>query len=232
MNEWKEIIPEELHSDFQRQVEERVCSELMALILGSSDGIDEPAMEASLTEQFREYYQVQFLAKEWPPKVGVSLGVRAGELMGAHSDHWICAHCRERNFNSFETCRKCSENKPEGLVKTSAALPSQATKPAAPVVSQIWFCKECSGRNMLENPICVKCGLHQDVFKRDSWPLISEVEDPEERKRLRLSLFRKVLQEFGVEDPFCSIEISHLEFTTVISELKKRVINEFNQQDI
>ena len=224
MNSWKRIIPTELHSDFQRQVEEKVSAELMVLILNQDDpdSVDEAAEEAKLTSRVTEQFLHQFQAGRWPAKLTVNLGVRAGELMPA-SDHWICGLCRERNFNSFETCRKCSETRLPTEPKTVVVSAPHISKPT---VIPTWQCRECSHENALADGECAKCYLNQDVYKRDTWPARRDIPDAAIRRELRLKLFRCLIDEFGVDDPFCSIDISQAEFVLAADRLKAEVLTE------
>jgi hypothetical protein len=61
------------------------------------------------------------------------------------------------------------------------------------------------------------------------WPPQSEVEDPNIRKELRMRLFNALRDEFDMDDPFSSIDISHEEFFMAIERVKRDLISSVPQ---
>ena len=221
------MIPEDLHADFQRQVDERVSSDIMAICLQGGNETDESVLETELVNKYVSFYEDQFLAKTWPPKVG-HLGVRAGELIN-RADNWVCGNCSERNATSFETCRKCSENKPEKYEARPRVYPTgqSTSKPAVlQQQSNVWTCKECGQTNNDTDTECVKCKLNQSVYKRDTWPTDLSI-DSATRAKLRIKLFKQTIEEFEVDDPLGNLDISHAEFVATVDRLKQKILDDY-----
>lgn len=233
MIEWRSVIPAELQDDFVRQVDEAVSAELMQIFIDCEDDpdVDDAETERTLKARFVDHYVAQFRQSLWPPKASAQLGIKAGSLLD--STFWICSACREKNPNSFDTCRKCNEDKPRETISerpivrpvVRSVVPAPVVQPL-PLPAATWTCKECLVSNPMTTCVCEECKQHQDAYKRTTWPPVSVVSDPVDNKNLRMQLFNRIRAEFDMDDPFASIEISHEEFFQVVEKLKKIILDD------
>ena len=226
--EWEGVIPTGLHETFIRQVEEAVSTELMQVFYNSEDStgaqLDTEEIEEQLTTSFRTKYLELFQKGQWPPKASAQLGIRPT----ANEPHnWVCCNCKEKNQNSFETCQRCSEQRPD-TKREPVTLPVSISRPAPTVTTQRqvsgWTCRECNIENGSELTVCSSCHQHLDPYKRTAWPSHSDAPEPTTSHEARMKLFHALRDEFDMDDPFSSIDISHEEFFQAMERLKRDLV--------
>ena len=228
--------------DFLRQVEEAVSAELMTIFRNCEDSSEEYTddMEAQLKNRFTDHFLAQFGKGLWPPRASAQLGVKAGQALVEGNQLWACSACNQRNSYAFETCRKCSESRPQTYQRSRPVdnPPPQVTKQQPPVSIGLpafsigpagWSCKECNHANPSSVVECAKCHMHQDPYKRDTWPSAIEFPDAAVRREMRMKLFHRVRAEFDMDDPFASTDISHEEFFHVVDRLKTEMLSSDEQ---
>ena len=232
---WESIIPDDLQTNFLRQMSEAVSADLMRSLLEAEESgieIDADELEKKIRDRVQSELLEAFLTGSWPPKTCPKIGSK--EVDRVEHFHWICGNCRERNSNSFETCHKCSECRtdesrcvPQRSIVISR--PNMSLAPSRSVTG--WTCKECGNENRGIGGECEKCQQDQDPYKRSTWPLVEEVPDGRLRAELRIKLFDRIRAELDTDDPFSSLDISHEEFFRSLDRLKRELLAEVAVQD-
>lgn len=231
-DDWKLIIPPSMHSDFVRQVEDSVSAQLMEIFQNADDragdSLDEEELKAELTLSVISQYIALHRDGKWPAESCLQIGAKVVDQPGSHN--WVCPSCRERNSNSFETCQKCSESRPESVSRTGpstvAGMFERAPVSLPMVVGPLtWSCNDCGTEYPRTEQECSTCLEPLDPYKRHSWPPVNFIQDPNMRKDLRLRLFKAIRHEFGMDDPFSSSGLSHEEFINEVNQLKSRLLD-------
>ena len=228
---WEESIPNELHGAFIRQIDEAVAAELMRIfrIAEESEGapVDEDEIKQQLTATFVQKYVGLFEQRLWPPKESSNLGIVQTEHKPMNM--WICTSCKSKNPNSFETCQKCSENKPESSRPSLNSAPVYNSEPQKPAMSSVRgptkvVCRDCRTEYPLGTTDCENCQESLDPNRRHNWPSPLIIRDPATRHDLRQRLFMAIREELDLDDPFSDVAISHEEFFEVLERLKSQII--------
>eukprot|EP01059_Diplonema_ambulator_P016814 TRINITY_DN28794_c0_g1_i1.p1 TRINITY_DN28794_c0_g1~~TRINITY_DN28794_c0_g1_i1.p1 ORF type:complete len:422 (+),score=104.36 TRINITY_DN28794_c0_g1_i1:58-1266(+) len=72
---------------------------------------------------------------------------------------WICPKCKNQNFASRTSCKKCSAKKDAGF-----------TSPAGPAVREgDWSCSVCTNHNFASRTTCRGCGATKGGVKPGDW---------------------------------------------------------------
>jgi hypothetical protein len=235
-NNWEQIIPSELHSEFSRQIDDAVSAQLMELFRNADElpghpSVDHDELKAELHSSLVAKYIVLFQEGKWPTETCSQIGAKIADNTASHN--WVCPSCRERNSNSFETCQKCSEMRPENAPRpTASTLVISAEKALLPtplaVEPMTWSCSDCGEEFPTTTVECTKCLEPLDPYKSHSWPSAKVVPDPVKRQELRLRLFHAIRVKFAIDNPFTCEEISHEEFFEALDELKSRLLREIH----
>ena len=233
-SDWRTIIPRDLHDAFIRKVEDDLSAEIMSYFESALDSGNQEIVESELEADLRKSIELRYIKLfsegSWPPKASANIGVVVSDLKTSNT--WICSKCKERNVNSFETCQKCSESRPE-TSKPASVQPmlysnTNAVKPIPLAVNTPTKlnCKDCGQEYPYGHSECESCLEPLDANKRHTWPSPLEFPDPVTRRDLRMKLFMALRETLDNDDPFSSLEISHEEFFQTVTELKQRLVSE------